>query len=54
MCTGVDPLGFGDLMCPSGDAKLAMQSVEIFNGRFAMLATVGFAVQELLTGKIED
>lgn len=27
-----------------------MQTVEIFNGRTAMLATVGYVVQEIVTG----
>lgn len=28
-----------------------MQNIEIFNGRLAMLATVGYAIQEYVTGK---
>jgi hypothetical protein len=27
-----------------------MQTIEIFNGRLAMIAVVGYAVQEFITG----
>jgi len=47
---GFDPLKFGDRFCKDEQAKLIMQTVEIFNGRTAMLATVGFVVQEVVTG----
>ena len=48
---GFDPLKLGSKL--SGEIpekKLFIQTIEIFNGRVAMLASVGFAVQEYLTG----
>ena len=42
---GFDPLKFGDFFCRSNADKVLMQTVEIFNGRMAMLAMVGFVVQ---------
>ena len=47
---GFDPLEFGPRFCPTDNSKMIMSTVEIFNGRMAMLATVGFAVQEFTTG----
>lgn len=47
---GFDPLNFGTKLCKSEEQKIFMATVEIFNGRVAMLATVGFVVQEYLTG----
>lgn len=47
---GFDPLNFGTRFCPDDSKKITMQTVEIFNGRMAMLATVGFVVQEYMTG----
>jgi len=47
---GFDPLRLGVLLCPSAADKLLMQSAEILSGRTAMLATVGFVVQEYVTG----
>ena len=42
---GFDPLQLGKLLCQDNDAKkVVVQSVEIFNGRVAMLATVGRCV----------
>ena len=46
-----DPLHFSKIFCPSPKSKVMMQNIEIFNGRLAMLATVGYVVQEYLTGK---
>jgi len=43
---GFDPIGLGTLLCDGSDVKkVVVQSVEIFNGRVAMLATVGYAIQ---------
>jgi hypothetical protein len=43
---GFDPLQLGTLLCDGSDVKkVVVQSVEIFNGRVAMLATVGYAIQ---------
>jgi len=47
---GFDPLRLGVLLCPNAADKLLMQSAEILSGRTAMLATVGFVVQEYVTG----
>ena len=47
-----DPFDFGNKFCKTAEAKLIMQTVEIFNGRTAMLATVGFVVQEAVTGNL--
>lgn len=47
---GFDPLGLSKWFCDSEESKLVTQTVELFNGRVAMLAVVGFAVQELVTG----
>lgn len=47
---GFDPLGLGKLFCPTTRSKVFMQGIEINNGRLAMLATVGFVVQEYITG----
>lgn len=46
-----DPLNFERKVNPGGDPerRALMQAVEIFNGRVAMLATVGYIVQEYLT-----
>ena len=40
---GFDPLQFGSTICKTNQDKYTMQTVEIFNGRMAMLAMVGFA-----------
>ena len=34
----------------SAERKILVQSLEMINGRVAMLATVGFAIQEAYTG----
>lgn len=47
---GFDPLGLSDRLCPTKEAKVNMQKIEVFNGRLSMLATVGFAIQEAYTG----
>jgi hypothetical protein len=48
---GFDPLHFGAFICgEDSNKKVALQNVEIFNGRLAMLAVTGFVVQERLTG----
>ena len=45
---GFDPLQLGKLLCQDNDAKkVVVQSVEIFNGRVAMLATVGMLLCRL-------
>ena len=51
-CFHLDPLQFSKLFCPTARSKVYMQNIEIFNGRLAMLATVGYAIQEYLTGKL--
>eukprot|EP01040_Poterioochromonas_malhamensis_P001654 gene1654-1751_t len=47
---GFDPLQFSRMFCPTPRSKVYMQNIEIFNGRLAMLATVGYAIQEYVTG----
>ena len=47
---GFDPLGLSDKLCKTAADKVKMQKVEIFNGRLSMLATVGYVVQEAVTG----
>jgi hypothetical protein len=48
-----DPLNFKKTFCGNDkQKKLFMQTVEVFNGRVAMLAVVGFVAQEILTGKL--
>lgn len=49
---GFDPLRLGKLFCPTTRSKVFMQGIEINNGRLAMLATVGFVVQEFITGNV--
>lgn len=47
----IDPLKLGQLLCGSSEEKkLTLQTVEMFNGRMSMLATVGYSVQEYYTG----
>ena len=47
-----DPLNLRDSICGVNDErKILVQSLEMINGRVAMLATVGFAIQEAYTGK---
>ena len=55
----IDPLKLGNILSGVTNEKdnekvkrnkILIQTVEIFNGRVAMLATVGFAVQEFFTG----
>jgi hypothetical protein len=47
-----DPLKLGKAICgDDAKKKLLLQTVEIFNGRMSMLACVGFATQEALTGR---
>ena len=46
-----DPLNLRDAICGvSQERKILVQSLEMINGRVAMLATVGFALQEAYTG----
>jgi hypothetical protein len=45
-----DPLKLGSRLCKNDAQQVIMQTVEIFNGRTAMLATLGFVVQETVTG----
>lgn len=47
---GFDPLGLGKNH--DNETKILIQTVEIFNARIAMLATLGYVVQENLTGLI--
>lgn len=48
---GFDPLRLGYYMSGNdNDLKFLIQTVEIFNGRVAMLAVVGFVVQEFVSG----
>eukprot|EP01035_Chromulina_nebulosa_P019700 gene19700-25622_t len=48
---GFDPLKLGKYMSNDDkDLKFIIQTVEIFNGRIAMLAVVGYVVQEYITG----
>mmetsp|Transcript_29580 Transcript_29580/g.42235 ORF Transcript_29580/g.42235 Transcript_29580/m.42235 type:complete len:205 (+) Transcript_29580:21-635(+) len=47
---GFDPLGLGERLCSDDYSKQVMQAIEVLNGRIAMLATVGFVVQEFVTG----
>ena len=44
---GFDPLG----LAAQADGKVDLKTAEIFNGRLAMMAITGFAVQEFLWGK---
>jgi hypothetical protein len=47
---GFDPLGLREKICGNNDEKKKMiQTIEIFNGRSAMLAVVGYAAQEYFT-----
>ena len=47
----LDPFGLRDKICGDNDGrKTLVQSLEMINGRVAMLATVGFAIQEAYTG----
>jgi hypothetical protein len=46
---GFDPLQFGTRICTNDQSKRTMGTVEIFNGRMAMLAMLGFVVQEYIT-----
>ena len=46
----LDPLKLSKLFCKSYKERVFMQSIEIFNARVAMLAVVGYAVQEYVTG----
>lgn len=53
LCNGynLDPLRLGYYLTGNdNDLKLLIQTVEIFNGRVAMLAIIGFIVQEFFTG----
>ena len=43
---GFDPLG----LAAQADGKVDLKTAEIFNGRLAMMAITGFAVQEFLWG----
>ena len=43
---GFDPLGLGG---KTEKQKFFMQEAELFNGRLAQLAIVGFAIQEFIT-----
>ena len=46
-----DPFGLRQKICGDNDGrKTLIQSLEMINGRVAMLATVGFAIQEAYTG----
>ena len=46
-----DPLSLGNFLCGKDrNKRIAIQTMEIFNGRLAMLATVGYVVQEFVTG----
>lgn len=46
----LDPLKLSKLFCKTYKERVFMQSIEIFNARVAMLAVVGYAVQEYVTG----
>lgn len=49
---GFDPLGLGNYLSGNDPSrKLMLQTIEIFNGRVAMLATLGFVIQEAYTGQ---
>ncbi len=46
-----DPLSLGTFLCGNDrNKRKSIQTMEIFNGRLAMLATVGYVVQEFVTG----
>lgn len=47
---GFDPLDFKNKITKTQEDKVKMQKIEIFNGRVSMLATVGYVVQEIVTG----
>eukprot|EP01036_Dinobryon_divergens_P022840 gene22840-31136_t len=48
---GFDPLGLGQRLCGDDErSKQVLQTIEVVNGRIAMLATVGYVVQEYVTG----
>jgi Chlorophyll A-B binding protein len=48
-----DPLNLRDSICGvDAERKILVQSLEMINGRVAMLATVGFAIQEAYTGRV--
>lgn len=49
---GFDPLKLGKVFCKTTKDRVFMQSIEIFNARVAMLAVVGYAVQECVTGDV--
>ena len=47
-----DPLGLGQRLCGDDErSKQVLQTIEVVNGRIAMLATVGYVVQEYVTGE---
>ena len=48
---GFDPLGFRKKFCKTKEARDRMNAIEIFNSRLAMLATVGYAIQEWYTNE---
>ncbi len=53
MSYSIDPLKLGYYMSGNDNhIKLLIQTIEIFNGRVAMLAVVGYVVQEYITGKL--
>ena len=45
-----DPLNFKELLCEEPGDRVKVQKIEVFNGRLSMLATVGYAIQESVTG----
>jgi hypothetical protein len=49
-----DPLGLGQRLCGDDEkSKQVLQTIEVVNGRIAMLATVGYVVQEYITGEMK-